>query len=625
MPDSLDDRPFASIEPLDPDPPASKEASAHRSRRGEIALGVLLVCTVAGAALWQWWGQQAQQNHYQAGRRAAAAQTWEQAGAEYQAAGAFRDAPAQATAAARTIAERDQLYGLATTAAGRGAWPRVLELLPRLRAIAPTYRDVAQLDRAAQQQALPAALSGTVALRTDAQPPGLYSYGAAGWQWLPQSDPRSRVQATCPDGAVIYDGPVGAPASAQSTARPDDLAGRRLWWADPAGPAAAQRVLALDPAPFQRFRCNAGGGVWGLRIVRGILSPTGSSEPIYAYETAFDPGDERVLTATLPDPGWSILDVAPDNRLLVLSQTISLSGDARKSLYLAAPGGGDLRLVDSRVGSLDSVDFSPDGRYLLVTVNRVLASSGAVNQSAVLIDTTGATPPRAVAEVETPIFDGESLALFGLRARFVGPGPRAGQVLLTWPAGEQQMFRLVDPAQPRAALLEARAAARYAGLRLLTADVPGGGLVLGTTTDWDAQNRLDLALVYLDGQGRVHETRVAQAAAGAFQGAWVRAGRLVYARSPGARDATALNLEVQSLPFAGFDQPVAHPTLLYSGTVSTWLGYTTLPWWPGPALLGYTAPDGRLHVRTYDGDVDVPLGTYLGGFPLVDGGTGPPW
>jgi hypothetical protein len=226
-----------------------------------------------------------------------------------------------------------------------------------------------------------------------------------------------------------------------------------------------------------------------------------------------------------------------------------------------------------------------------------------------------------VAEVETPIFDGESLALFGLRARFVGPGPRAGQVLLTWPAGEQQMFRLVDPAQPRAALLEARAAARYAGLRLLTADLPGGGLVLGTTTSWDAQNRLDLALVYLDDQGRVHETRVPQADAGTFAGAWVRGGRLVYARNPATRDAMALNLEVASLPLGAFDAPVAHPTLLYSGTVASWLGYIRLPWWPGPALLAYTAPDGRLHVVTYDGDVDMPLGTYLGGFPQA---VGPP-
>src|SRR5690348_5169019 len=105
MPDSLENRPFTAIEPLDPDPPAP----AHRSHRIEIALGGLLVCAVAGIALWQWWGQATQQNHYQAGRRAAAAQALEQAGAEYQAAGTYRDAPAQATAAARTIAERDQL------------------------------------------------------------------------------------------------------------------------------------------------------------------------------------------------------------------------------------------------------------------------------------------------------------------------------------------------------------------------------------------------------------------------------------------------------------------------------------------------------------------------------------
>ncbi len=109
--------------------------------------------------------------------------------------------------------------------------------------------------------------------------------------------------------------------------------------------------------------------------------------------------------------------------------------------------------------------------------------------------------------------------------------------------------------------------------------------------------------------------------AGTFAGAWVRGGRLVYARNPATRDAMALNLEVASLPLGAFDAPVAHPTLLYSGTVASWLGYIRLPWWPGPALLAYTAPDGRLHVVTYDGDVDMPLGTYLGGFPQA---VGPP-
>jgi hypothetical protein len=48
-------------------------------------------------------------------------------------------------------------------------------------------------------------------------------------------------------------------------------------------------------------------------------------------------------------------------------------------------------------------------------------------------------------------------------------------------------------------------------------------------------------------------------------------------------------------------------------------GDPLLPFWPAPNWLIYSAPDGSLHGRSYDGALDVPLPWDATGFALLPG------
>src|SRR5690349_5852839 len=199
------ERPFeATIEELDAPPPADPA----RALRWERLLGLLLVLGLLGFGLWQWGDQQSRAGHYRAGAQAAAARDWDAAAREFAAASGYADADARRADARANAATRDRQYALATDAAGRADWVAVLQALQPLQLVAPDYRDVAALQSRALDQAATTALSGTVALRLQADPPGLFRFAAGGWRALPDSDAASRVRGRCPDGTVLYDVPA---------------------------------------------------------------------------------------------------------------------------------------------------------------------------------------------------------------------------------------------------------------------------------------------------------------------------------------------------------------------------------------------------------------------------------
>ena len=57
-----------------------------------------------------------------------------------------------------------------------------------MQTIQPAYKDVDALAAQAEDQVLTDALSGTIVMRQQANPPGLYYRGPAGWVWLQGSD-----------------------------------------------------------------------------------------------------------------------------------------------------------------------------------------------------------------------------------------------------------------------------------------------------------------------------------------------------------------------------------------------------------------------------------------------------
>src|SRR5690349_5073317 len=83
LPDDPERPERATIEELDPPPPAGALA---RALRWERLAGLLLVLGLAGFGLWQWAGQQSRADHYRAGSAAVAALEWDSACAEFGAA-----------------------------------------------------------------------------------------------------------------------------------------------------------------------------------------------------------------------------------------------------------------------------------------------------------------------------------------------------------------------------------------------------------------------------------------------------------------------------------------------------------------------------------------------------------
>src|SRR5689334_17550995 len=153
--------------------------------RWELVLGLLLVLAVTGFASWQWWDQQTRLTHYRAGARAMVALDWTTAHAEFAAAAGYGDAETRAADAAGLESARTAAYTAALAADAAGHWTDLVAPLARLRTLGPQYRDTPRLIAAVEQHVYLPTLSGTVVLRADATPPGLYTYSTGGWRALP--------------------------------------------------------------------------------------------------------------------------------------------------------------------------------------------------------------------------------------------------------------------------------------------------------------------------------------------------------------------------------------------------------------------------------------------------------
>jgi hypothetical protein len=586
-----------------------------------MVLGELLVLGLLVFGLWQWWDQQTKLAHYQAANRAAAAFDWDTARLEYAAAPGFQDADQQAARAGRMIIERAEQYRMASAAAEHGDWMGVLDIVPGLRAIAPNYRDLAALTRAAEAQVPALALSGTVALRYSADPVGLYYHNGARWQWLPISDTFSRVRSVCPDGDLLFDAPVvPAPPDAGDTPEPPPrnptLAGRRLQTATRAG--AVARPLALDPAAYDAFTCTAA-GVWAMRP--GEQLPGGANDllPPFNLDLALQARDApAAVTPTLQGPAWAVLAAAPRAARLLLLDTTGVTPDAwRTRLYLADAGGRLERTLLVHPGLPWRAQISPDGHYMLALVRETAAASPDLTETLLLLDPVDGLLPRIL--ITAHHARSASRYVDAVIGTFLAHGPRAGQVLLTWPDVGRQRLRLMDPAQPGRPLLDRTLSRLLPNLEVLADDPPDGGLLLGQL--YVDPGTDSSSVVYLDGGGAVREFTVPLPAGAQLAGAWLRRDRLVYATRNAPGDSDAFLYTFASLPLHG--DPVS-PVVLFSGRRSTATGDPPDPWWIGPRFFVYRDEGGHVFALSYDGRLRVPLEPGLAGFFSADPAYRPP-
>jgi hypothetical protein len=274
------DEPISIVEDLDPEPPPKRSVYIW-----EVVLGLLVLVGVLTFAGWQWVRQDRLQSEYEAGLNAVSHQDWQAAETHFGAASGYLDADKQAEQAAENVATRDKQYDAAVAAGNKGDWLGTLQAIRQVTDVQPGYKDSTRIEQRASEQVYRDAMSGTIALRPDANPPGLYLYGPDGWTWLPQSDQDSRVRSQSPNGWIVYDVPAGGtgehPRSLAQDGGPglSPLSGRRLM-AMPLGNPGKATQLALDPGAYGTFEA-VDGGVWAL----STASPFGGG--------GFFPGGQR--------------------------------------------------------------------------------------------------------------------------------------------------------------------------------------------------------------------------------------------------------------------------------------------------------------------------------------------
>ena len=258
------DEPISVVEDLDPEPPVRPGSS----QRIELLVGVIfLSCVLAFVAL-QWWHQQAQISDYASGQTALAVNNWDGALSYFTKAGDYRDAAQQATHAREQVTERNRLYTSAQQHIANGEWLDSLADLRAIMKIQPAYFTVEAQEKAALQNVYTAALSGTVALRPDATPPGLYYYSNTGWVYLQDSDERSAIMDTDNHGRFVYDVPGAAKGSTPLGSSPPNT---RIAITNIRYYRVAQLTyngfiyshLDLDPEHYNQIILNAN-GAWGF-------------------------------------------------------------------------------------------------------------------------------------------------------------------------------------------------------------------------------------------------------------------------------------------------------------------------------------------------------------------------
>lgn len=457
------------VEDLDPEPGNGRGAGSELRR--DLLVGLPLVLAIILFACWQWWVQDYQTGQYRAGQEATGRNDWEAAALYFGNASGYSDANAQAAGAREKIKERDRLYSSLASYSDQGNWIRTLRDIREAIKIQPDYLDLPEREQEALDNIYGGVLSGTVALRTSANPPGLYYRTTGGWTYLKGSDSFSAPRDTPGRGQLIYDAPDRGwrpPDGPFPGPNGDNLRGRHLIYARFAGGDTIEYTrLSLDPS-YYTWLLAGSNGVWGVHYRTGESQLSGGEASIVRNaftnaEMAYQPYNNTIVGyAPLPRKGSTnsvVVDLDQVSSSYLLADwsgqgELGPTDDTVVNLYIAVAGKSAVRHIFTHDGGgLVSAQISPNGRYVLVRTFQARDVSDDERQSIVLIDLEAA---RAVTSMEpvampytitstpiSPTTDRTRQSWLG--AVFVPDGEYAGDVLVTEFTGTQTGLQLIDP------------------------------------------------------------------------------------------------------------------------------------------------------------------------------------
>lgn len=617
------------IEDLDPEPEGVRERGLGPRR--DLMLGIPLLVLVILFAVWQYWRQEYLAGQYRAGIEAVGHNEWEAAIRFFAEASGYSDADAQAKGAQAQIDERDRLYEAAQGFADKGEWLYALRDVRAAARIQPDYSDLKEQEETALRNAYRDALGGALVMRDNVDPPGLYYRTPDGWVWLEGSDYRSQPLARDEYGRIVYDIPsdviqVRPPPMPGSLYNTGDLyIGRKLVWAQPSSGGLHFTELELDASHFVPF-ISGKDGLWLAHPVDFIPNDHHNEpivrDPFHVTELAYQPyaggpgSTVQIPPSTDISGGETIVSIDPNsNRYLVAewagADSVGVNASTTINLYVQAMGENTRRLVYTHTGGgLQSAQISPSGRFVVVHSYRKLDALDVEEQTTVLLDLQDPgrsadlitmTMPRSISGASLPV----------MTSAFVQRGSLKENLILSFHLPATTHIQLLDPLGDPRTVNHLRTDVRIEGSTYKNWEVIGqdqaGVLVIGQAAKLSSAtpltSTLNLIRLSASGEQETHNLSVST-----FSG-------LLDARIVGDEIrwvtyeyviAAEMRRPVRSLYGLGArDNDRPHMIFTTGGIAGEYLRPDP-SFRQGEKLLAYTNGD-ELHVRTYDGEMDVML------------------
>ncbi len=624
------DEPISIVEDLDPEPP-SKPGS---SQRLELLVGVILLACVLAFVAFQWWHQQAQVSDYASGQTAMSVDNWDAALYHFTQAGDYRDAAQQATHAREQVTERNRLYTSAQQHTANHEWLESLADLRAVRQIQPDYLNSEAQEKTALQNVYTTSLSGTVALRPDATPPGLYYYGSAGWIYLQDSDERSAIIDTDDHGRLVYDVPGAPKGSAPLGSSPPNTRAaitniRYYRVAQLTDNGFIYSHLDLDAERYNQIILNAG-GAWGFSYGNSPDdNPAGYNASgdyvaggnFVGVKMDYEPFTGPIATVN-SRPSFTgtsatniIVAIDPQSdRYLSVDYTnaheFKAGNDTIVKLYLNQAGSSARQLIYTHTGgSLPGAQLSHDGRYALVNVTTLKANGGIDKTSTLLVDLQNTQTPHVIREVTgslpTP-----------LGSVFVREGIFAGDIALYARSYDGTRLTLLDPTQvdsaanPQGIIKDISVPNQTDNMWVLVDETTSGITLIGQTYEPSSYpSSYTLSLVTMPAQGQPTVNNIEMVANSYFGSIQIKGDSAAWVTDiypMGGTSNVTTNINMAALSTVNTD--TIKPTVVFTSTYDPIAKNvnTTPSISLGDELIAYSL-DGQLHARAYSGSVDIVL------------------